>query len=50
MSKRGNNNKEHRERRKPGDLNRKSSHEMRTHDGMKEKVNPYKKMLGMKES
>jgi hypothetical protein len=49
MSKRGSSNKQQRERRNPGDLNRKSTHEMRTHDGMIGKVNPYNKMMGIKE-
>ena len=50
MSKRGNNNKEHREMRKSGDLNRKSSHSMRTNDGMRSHgINPNSKMIGVKE-
>jgi hypothetical protein len=49
MSKRESNNKEHKERRKSGDLNRKSSHSMRSNDGMREHgINPNAKMMGVK--
>jgi hypothetical protein len=34
--------------RKAGDLNRNSTHELKTHDGMMGKgVNPYAKMMGL---
>lgn len=50
MSKRGNNNKPKRDGRKAGDLSRKSSHSMRTNDGMRSHgINPNAKMIGIKE-
>lgn len=40
--------KEHDRNRKAGDLNRKSSHELRSNDGMALKgYNPYTKMMGL---
>lgn len=48
MSKRGNNNQPSRDYKKAGDLNRKSSHEMRTNDGMRSHgINPNAKMDGI---
>jgi hypothetical protein len=50
MSKRGSNNKQQRDSRKAGDLSRKSSHGMRTNDGMRSHgINPNAKMMGIKE-
>lgn len=50
MSRRGNNNQPSHDYRKAGDINRKSSHKMRSNDGMRSHgINPNAKMDKIKE-